>query len=237
MVAPAWLTGSVYAHRGLHDDRISENSLPSFEAAIAAGHGIECDVQASGDGVAMLFHDWTLDRLTSETGPLRKRRATDLQAIALGRSGKIATLEQAMDLVAGRAPVLIELKSRRRSSWKALARSVAAVLAGYRGEAAVMSFDPRIVRWFATALPHHPRGLVTGRHAAGRFAFTARRTLAIAHVAPDFLACDLRDLPDADLAARRRRGMPLLGWTARDAASRSAANTYCDAPIAEGAGF
>ena len=83
-IAPPWLSEWTYAHRGLHGpDGALENSLPAFCAAMAAGYGIECDVQQSRDGRAMVFHDWTLDRLTDAQGPVRERGAADLQRIEL----------------------------------------------------------------------------------------------------------------------------------------------------------
>ena len=70
------------AHRGLHDagSGVIENSLSALAAAAAAGYGIELDVQLSADGEAMVFHDYALDRLTAETGPVRARTAAALRA-------------------------------------------------------------------------------------------------------------------------------------------------------------
>ena len=117
---PSWLTGWSYAHRGLHQPGGPlENSLPAFGAAIAAGHGIECDVQQSRDAQAIVFHDWTLDRLTAETGAVRERTAAELRRIALcEQSGHIPTLPEVLRLVAGRVPILVEIKSRRDVDWR-----------------------------------------------------------------------------------------------------------------------
>jgi glycerophosphoryl diester phosphodiesterase len=231
-----WLGEWTYAHRGLHGPFQCENSPAAFEAAIAAGLGIECDVQLSGDGQAMVFHDWTLDRVTAETGALRDRSAADLARIELSSGGRIPTLPRFLALVAGRVPVLIEVKSKRHMAWKPLACAVVAALRGYRGAAAVMSFDPRIIRWLEKRLPNRPRGLVTGRGERQRLAFGIERAVAIAHARPTFLACDIRDLPDPWLARQRRRA-PLLTWTVRSPALMARAQLHADAPIAEGAGL
>ena len=66
MAAPDWLTARPIAHRGLHDRAASrpENTLAAARAAVAGGFAIECDVQLSADGEAMVFHDAALGRLT-----------------------------------------------------------------------------------------------------------------------------------------------------------------------------
>jgi glycerophosphoryl diester phosphodiesterase len=73
------------AHRALHDRaaRRPENSPAAIRAAVAAGYGIEIDLQLSRDGIAMVFHDETLDRLTDQTGLVADRDAADLGAIPL----------------------------------------------------------------------------------------------------------------------------------------------------------
>ncbi|MBS1239652.1 MAG: glycerophosphodiester phosphodiesterase, partial [Proteobacteria bacterium] len=113
-VRVGWLGRHRYAHRGLHDNATPENSLAAFTAAIAQGMGIECDVQRSGDGQAMVFHDWELDRLTAEKGPVAQRNAAALTQILLkGSNDRIPTLREVLGLIRGRAPLLIEIKSKK----------------------------------------------------------------------------------------------------------------------------
>lgn len=240
---PDWLTGWSYAHRGLHGaGGALENSLPAFRAAIAAGHGIECDVQQSRDGRAMVFHDWTLDRLTGETGALRDRDADDLQRIGLLRSsGTIPTLDILLRLVAGRVPLLVELKSRRDVDWRPLVRATQQALAPYRGPAAMMSFDPRIVQYLLRHRTRFPVGMVIGRrewqHSGGTGGFATWRGLAIRRIDPDFIACDIADLPDPHVTRLRAQGLPVLSWTIRSPKLAARAAIHVDAPIAEGDGL
>lgn len=234
----AALAGHVYAHRGLHGPGAPENSLAAFAAAADRGLGIECDVQRSADGHAMVFHDWELDRLTGESGPVAARTAAQLGRIALaGNGGPIPSLRQVLDLVAGRVPLLIEVKSRRDRRPAPLCLAVRRELEGYRGVHGVMSFDPRVSRWFAVHSPHTPRGLVVTEEKGKTLPGRIRRHLAFRHARPDFLAYDIRDLPSRFAAARRRRGVPVLTWTVRSAAHRERAARHADAPIAEGAGL
>ena len=94
---PAFLD-TPFAHRGFHDRSAGrvENSRSAFEAAIEAGFGIELDVQLSRDGVPVVFHDLTLDRLTAFSGPVRERSAQELSGIPL--AGGEDTIER-LDVV------------------------------------------------------------------------------------------------------------------------------------------
>lgn len=185
----------------------------------------------------MVFHDWTLDRLTAKDGAVRDKSADELAQVPLNSGGNIPRLTELLRLVGGRVPILVEIKSKRSMPWKPLCRSVAAALSTYRGAAAVMSFDPRVVRWFSRTLPGRPRGLVTGRGEGRQLAFGIERAVSIAHSRPTFIACDIRDLPDPALARYRGAGVPLLTWTVRSRELMARARLHADAPIAEGAGL
>lgn len=234
-----WLGSSEYAHRGLHGGDVPENSLSAFAEAIAQGMGIECDVQQTGDGFAAVFHDWELDRLTSESGLVTLRSMAELSQIALvgGGRDRIPSLRDMLGLVRGRTPVLIELKSRRERRVAPLCLAVRRALEGYAGPVAVMSFDPRVGAWFRRHAPRIVRGLVMSEEGARTFSATVRRHRALWRARPDFLAYDVRDLPSPFAAGQRRRGLPLLTWTVRSAALRQRAAEHADAPIAEGEGI
>jgi len=234
----AWVGEHDYAHRGLHGAGFAENSLAAFRAAIARGLGIECDIQRSRDGQAMVFHDWRLDRLTAESGEVSRLGAEQLSRIALtGGSESIPTLRQVLNEVAGRVPILIEIKSRRQDRIAALCLAVRRVLEGYTGAHAVMSFDPRVSRWYHRHSPHTVRGLVVSEGEDRALPGKIRRRLALWHARPDFLAYDVRDLPSRFAAAQRARGLPLATWTVRSAEHRERAARYADADIAEGEGI
>ena len=234
----AWLAGQDYAHRGLHDATIPENSPQAFAAAIARGMGIECDVQRTADGEAVVFHDWDLDRLTDASGPVAERTAADLATIPLAGNGQpIPRLSSVLEQIAGRVPLLIEVKSKRDLPVEALCAAVHRDLKGYAGHCAVMSFDPRVAFWFARHSPHRVRGLVVTEEGAKGLVGHIRRWLAFRLARPDFLAYDIRDLPSAFPTRRRARGVPVLTWTVRSPDLRARAAIYADAPIAEGDGL
>ena len=163
----AQLIARPFAHRGLHGDGRIENSRAAFEAAIAAGSGIELDVQASADGQAIVIHDYDLERLTEGSGGVRSLPAAELARIRLRESDEtIPTLAEILALVGGRAALLIEVKSPDRRV-AALCRAVSSALSGYKGPVAVMSFNPEIGRWLALHAPERLRGLVVTEEKKG----------------------------------------------------------------------
>jgi glycerophosphoryl diester phosphodiesterase len=221
-----------FAHRGLHGAAAPENSRAAFEAAIEARHGIELDVQASGDRQAMVFHDEELDRLAEDQGYVRGRAAAELKRIRLRDSDEtIPTLPQILALIAGRAPLLIEVKAPGREVG-ALCRAVADALGDYAGPVAVMSFNPEVGHWFARHDSKWLRGLVVterGRKWRGGLA----RRLALWRSKADFLAYDIRDLPSRFAEAQQRRGLRVLTWTVRSLQDRARAAQHADQVIYE----
>lgn len=234
----SWIGARDFAHRGLHGDGVPENSRAAFAKAAALGHGIELDVQRSSDGQPVVFHDDALDRLTGEAGPVGRRSAAQLGGIALFDQGKptaetIPTLRQVLDQVAGKVPVLIEIKSSQGTRVAALCLAVRRVLEGYTGPHAIMSFDPRVSRWFWRHSPHTVRGLVISEGEDRALPGKLRRRFALWHGRPDFLAYDVRDLPSRFALGQRKRGLPLATWTVRGAEHEERARTYADAAIFE----
>ncbi|NCP13779.1 MAG: hypothetical protein GW858_06385 [Sphingomonadales bacterium] len=235
---PDWLTRWEYAHRGLHGPETPENSLAAAEAAIAAGMGIECDIQLSADNHPIVFHDWELDRLTGTAGVTATRSAAELEQLFLQGTGhrpfRLATL---LERIAGRVPVLIEIKSRARYSIAPSCAAVRALLADYTGPVAVMSFDPRVARWFRRHAPQVCAGLVMREDAHGDTQTPWRRRLTLRIAQPDFLAYHVAALPSRWVAGLRAEGLPVLTWTVNSLETRARALAHADALISEGAGL
>jgi glycerophosphoryl diester phosphodiesterase len=236
-----WLIARPLAHRGLHDDEkgIIENTVSAFAAAIAARYGIECDLQISGDGEAMVYHDDALGRLGEGSGRLDAMTAAELKRVAFkGTQDRMLTLGELCDVVAGRAALLIELKSRFASDRRLVERA-AQVLSGYGGEAAVMSFEPAQIADLRRIAPRLPRGMAVRKHAWSEVSAAPRRAMvALAHALaarPQFIAYAVRDLPALlPTLARSLFGRPLLAWTVRNAEERRTAARYADQVIFEG---
>jgi len=232
-----WLQRQAYAHRGLHDAEVPENSLRAFSAAIDRGLGIECDLRVSADGRAMVFHDAELDRLTGGAGVVADMTVGELTAFELGKSGEhIPTFRDMLELVAGRVPLLLELKTDGQGSIHKLCRAVRRDVEGYGGEVAVMSFDPRIASWFGERVPDLPRGLVITEQGARTLSGVFKRHISLRAARPDFLAYDIRDLPSRFARKQARAGLPILTWTVRSGSDLDTANECGAVPILEGAG-
>lgn len=228
MTLPADFLRLPIAHRALHDrsQRRPENSLAAIRAAVAAGYGIEIDLQPSSDGVAMVFHDDNLDRLTALTGPVRARSAAELGATLLRDCDEgIPRLTQVLAEVAGRVPLLIEIKDQSGDvgpEMGGLPEATALALRGYEGPVAVMSFNPHAVGAMARLAPHVPRGITTwawpapdeGPDDPARRAHLA----AIADydaVGASFISHHWRDLDRPRVAELRDQGAAILCWTIR----------------------
>jgi glycerophosphoryl diester phosphodiesterase len=239
------------AHRGLHDAArdIVENTAPAFEAAIAKGYGIECDLQPAAGGLPLVFHDFDLQRLTQGSG-----RITDLQpgcAAKLPFKGASVTgilpFAGLLSLVAGRVPILAEVKSEWGPPEPGFLEQIASLAKAYDGPLALMSFDPDVMAKLKALAPGVPRGIVTGayRHENGDPWYpgllTDARRDALANIEesaaadPCFYAYDVRALP-SPVAKRIREdlGLPLFTWTVRTDAQREIARLHADAPIFEG---
>jgi glycerophosphoryl diester phosphodiesterase len=242
--AHPWLTARPIAHRGLHDAAhgVIENTASAFTAAVAGNYGIETDLQVSADGEAMVHHDGVLGRLTDGSGTLRGMSAADLQRVPFrATADRMMTLGDLLDLVGGRVPVIVELKSRFDGDLRLVERA-AKLLAAYRGPAAVMSFDPAPVIALRRLAPRLVRGIVAEhryappewKHLDAVQRFTLPLLLHGWRSRPDFVAYRVDDI--AALAPRMARlfGIPLLAWTVRTQAQRAMAARFADQAIFEG---
>lgn len=246
---PASLRARPIAHRGLHDREagVIENSPAAFARAIAAGYGIELDLQLSRDGVAMVFHDDRLDRLTGDTGPVRERTAAALGRIALaGSQGgeRIPTLAAVLEQVAGQVPLLIELKDQSGGLGDAaddLEQAVAKTLAGYRGDVAVMSFNPLMIAAMARLAPDLPRGITSCGFDPAEWPELSPETCAILReigsfdaVGASFISHDWHDLENPAVGRLKERAVPILCWTVKSPEAERQARRIADQITFEG---
>jgi glycerophosphoryl diester phosphodiesterase len=243
MRALDWLTARPIAHRGLHDKKngVIENTRSAFAAAIAGNYAIECDLQITGDGEAVVFHDETLDRITSVTGQLKARAVKELQDITLKNTAdRMQTLAELLTQVDGRVPLIIELKSHWDGDVR-LAQRALRVLAPYAGPYAIMSFDPDLVEAVAELSPTTVRGITADRTTDDYYNILpvtkriAMRSFShLARTRPHFVSFAFRQLPFAPVQAIRAAGHPIITWTIRSAAQQTQARRYSDQITFEG---
>jgi glycerophosphoryl diester phosphodiesterase len=234
------------AHRGLHDLRqgVIENTAPAFEAAIAKGHGIECDLRPALDGTPMVFHDLPLGRLIDARGKISDFRPSDLARLAYKNSDtRILTFADLLDLVGGRVPILVEIKSEWTEPDAAFLKAIVKLVKKYKGPIATMSFDPALMAVMRELVPKVPRGIVSGQYKGDGWwldtldpdqAFRLTHLLDSRPAEPHFFAYHVKALPTpVTRFAREVAGFPLFGWTVRTALDLATAAKWCDAPIYE----
>ena len=245
MRAPDWLTARPIAHRGLHDAArgIIENMPGAVQAAIAGNFSIEVDIQLTADGEAMVHHDDALGRLTEGSGALLGKTAAELKAVTFKSTPeRMMSLGDLCTLVAGRVPLVIEVKSHFDRDRRLVSR-MAEVLSSYSGPAVGMSFDPDQVLVLRELMPLRARGIVAEREYTEedwpeaspeqrrgmshlRHAFRTR---------PHFVAYWVNELPAAaPWIAHHVFGLPLLTWTVRTPDQRTRAARHADQMIFEG---
>lgn len=245
MAAPFWLTATPIAHRGLHDraSGVIENTISAARAAIEKGFAIECDVQLSSDGEVFVFHDDALERLTNASGDFKIFSKTEIGSLSLkDTSDHIPTLSEFLDVIAGRVPLICEIKSRFDGSIAAVQR-VAEVIASYEGPIALKSFDPIMVEATAHHAPDRPRGFIgESVYDDPEWDFLSakqKKEFATLHsldeMKLDFLSWYIKDLdyPTPQLA-RGSLGLPIMSWTVRTADQRIKAQRYADQIVFEG---
>jgi glycerophosphoryl diester phosphodiesterase len=233
--------GPPIAHRGLHNanEHCYENSLSAVLRAIQSGYAIEVDLQLSSDGHAMVFHDYTLDRMTARSGPINQLTATDLEQTFLADSkDTIMQLSLLLEHVSGRAPLLIELKDQSMSLGPVtgiLEKAVAMALEGYEGPVAVMSFNPASVKAMATLAPNIARGLTTDAFKASEWPEVNDHRLHELRTLKDyysteasFISHDSEDLASQSFIGIKASGDPVLCWTVKTSEDEKTARAIAD---------
>ncbi|MBY6083086.1 glycerophosphodiester phosphodiesterase family protein [Ruegeria arenilitoris] len=237
---PRVFMGAPIAHRALHDIRQNrpENSRAAIRAAIAAGYGIEIDLQLTSDGHAMVFHDYDLTRLTGRPGAIQqisRAEAADLPLLH-GDEG-IPSLEEVLQLVAGRVPLLIEFKDQHGAMGPVdgrLEQDAVALLKSYDGPVALMSFNPNSVAELARLAPEMPRGLTTCsykpevEHLPTEVCDHLRVIPDFNRVGASFISHEVQDLSRPRVAELKAQGVPILCWTVRSAEQEAEARKVAD---------
>lgn len=222
-----WLTARPIAHRGLHDSnkKVWENTLPAFSAAIAGNYAIECDVHLTKDGQVIVFHDDVLDRLAGREGRICDLTLAEAQQLTIGTTQDHApSLRQMLDLIAGRVPVVIELKGIEGQD-EGLVAAVAKELKDYQGKAAIMSFDHHLVRLFRSDAP----GVVAGLTAEGTRPADMEAHFAMLAHDMDFVSYNFHHLPNPFISFFREvLKRPVITWTVRNQQEKAVSDLHAE---------
>jgi glycerophosphoryl diester phosphodiesterase len=234
------------AHRGLHDARqgVIENTEAAFVAAMAKDYGIECDVRPAADGTPMVFHDLQLGRLVEARGRISDYAPVELMRFTYKLADTpIMSLADLLDLVAGKVPLLVEIKSEWTDPDAAFLKAIAKLGKKYKGPLALMSFDPVVMAEMKTLAPKLPRGIVSGLYKGDGWwldTLDPDRAYRLSHLiesgpaAPHFFAYHVKALPTpVTRFLREGLGIPLFTWTVRTDVDLQTAVKWADAPIFE----
>ncbi len=233
---PAAFFATPLAHRAYHNRALwrPENSMGAVKAAVAAGYGIEIDLQLTADEVAVVFHDKRLERLTEAEGLVRDKTLAQMQALKVRDCAEaVPTLTQVLAEIAGRVPLLIELKDQTDTLGPTdgrLEAAAAQALVGYNGPVAVMSFNPHSVAHMARLAPQIARGLTTSAYDPADWAPLDPARCAELREIPDydrtgssFISHEAADLTRPRVTDLRAKGAAILCWTIRSPAAEAKA--------------
>ena len=232
----SWLVTDYIAHRGLHTKEYPENSLGAFMNAIDHGYPIELDVQAISDGNVIVFHDYSLARMTGRDGYTKNLTIKELKSYFLGKTEfTIPTLEEVLKLVDGQVPLLIEIKNEGKVG--ELEKNTWELLKNYNGEYAVQSFNPYSLEWFKVNAPKVLRGQLASYFKGDNLSFikkfALKRMLLNKKVSePNFISYDAKSLPNRFV--KHYKNLPLLAWCIRSQSEYMKIVKYCDNIIFEG---
>jgi len=220
----SWLTKIPIAHRGLHNELYPENSLGAFKNAIDHGFAIETDVHITTDSVIVIFHDDKLKRMTGKEGNIDEKSYDEIKDLKLlgGVNEKIPTLKELLELVDGKVPLLIEIKDHNHKEIGKLEKPLTDMLRSYKGEYAIQSFNPYIVKWFKNNAPEIVRGQLAsyftsefGKTFRGMMQrFVLRNCMLNGICGAEFTSYDTSFIGRRRVRSIRKK-MPVLMWTVR----------------------
>lgn len=231
-----------YAHRGLHGNGIPENSMEAFRRAKDAGYGVELDVHLLADGNLAVIHDSRLKRTTGADGCIEDLTTEDLKNYHLENTDEtIPEFRQVLDLFAGRAPLIVELKCER-NNYSQLCEAACKMLDDYDGVFCMESFDPRCVYWLRKNRPDIVRGQLTENYFASPksklpwyLKFALKNQILNFLTLPDFVAYRFKDRKTvSNMLCRKLWGVQGVSWTLKDRVEYDMACSEGWLPIFEG---
>ena len=229
-----WLVETPIAHRGYHSKGVPENSLSAFTKAIEKGFAISFDVHVLADGTPVVFNDNKLARMTGNDGYIKYLNKEDLKSLTLKNSKeRIPTLEEALKLVAGRVPLLIEIKNMHKVG--KVEQAILDVLKNYNGEYAIQSFNPYSLEYFKIHAPNIIRGQLSGSFNGEKinlFKKLALKKLKLNKISePHFINYEASALPNKYV--KKYKDLPLLAWVVKSKNDYLRVIKHCDNIIFE----
>ena len=231
----SWIAKTPIAHRGLHNDTVPENSLLAFELAIERDYAIEIDLQLTKDNKVIVFHDDTLDRMTTESGKLSDKTFDEIKNLTLKNSKeKIPTFEEFLSFVDGRVPVLIEIKDHKNIG--VAEEKITQLLAKYKGQFAIQSFNPFVVKWFKQNT-NFCAGILSCFFCDVKLAWYKKVLLKnlylLKNIKSDFVSYEANAGLGFKKLKKLKGKLPILFWTIKSFEQMQKCKNFCDNIIFE----
>ena len=228
-----WLIEKPIAHRGLFNDLYPENSLGAFNNAVKYNYGIELDVQFTKDKEVIVFHDDNLKRMTGLDKNVNELEYKEIKKLKLLNTNEnTPLLEEVLKLVNGDTPLIIEIKNC--NNIKELGEYTYNILRTYKGEFAVESFNPIVLKWYKINAPYVVRGQLSGNYKKFEGKSTAIERFILTNMLlnflskPNFIAYELNSLPNTRISSLRKKGMIVIAWTIKNEKDEEKAYKYSD---------
>ena len=228
-----WFCKYKLAHRGLHNETYPENSIGAFENAMNHGFAIELDVRLLKDNTVVVFHDDNLYRMCGENIELKDLTLAELEKYKLYKTNyTIPTLQEVLDLINGKTPIMIELKPLRAK--ERLHEKVYNIIQNYSGDLAVKSFNPYTILWFKKHAPNVLRGMLSsffdGNYLPWIYKVVLKNLYFFGLIKPDFISYNIDNLPNKYVSSKK---VPVLAWTIRSKEQEEKALEIADNVIFE----
>lgn len=212
-----WVISGTFAHRGLHNEGIPENTIEAFQNAFQNNFDIELDIQMTKDDKIVVFHDKNLKRLCDVDFILEDMDYDEIKEYTILNSKQtIPLLEEVLYLIPSKTHLLIEFKPTKRH--KKIVHDFLLLMEKFNHTYAIHSFDPRIVIDFKKVRPDIIRGFITENFSFKEYGIKGKisgKLLVLRNMKPDFINYGIKDLPYKKLDRLKKKGMVVLSYTAR----------------------
>ncbi len=213
-----------FAHRGVHNI-YPENSIPAFKKAIEMNVGIELDVHLTKSGEILVFHDYNLKRMTGINKKIEELKSKENKLYRLSNTNEyIPTLTEVLNLVNGKVPLLIELKTKL--NYSKFAKKIKHIISSYKGEIYIQSFNPIIIRKLYKLNKNLTLGILSSffeDEKKGLFKLIVKKLLLLSYSKANFIAYNIKNLPNK---YTNKTNMPILSWVITNKTELEKAKKY-----------
>ena len=227
-----FLTQNIISHRGIHDNKkVYENSLQAIKKARDKGYIVEIDIHLTKDNKIVVFHDYNTKRITGKNLIIEDSTYKELKNQNILQ---IPLLEEVLDLVDKKVPLLIEIK--QLNTVGQLENTLMDILKNYQGKYAIQSFNPKVLYWFKKNYPNIIRGQLSYQYNNKNIPkiekFILKNMLFNFITKPNFISYKYNEL-SLDKILKYKKKYIILGWTIKEEKEYNKYIKYYDNLICE----